>query len=83
MEAQIKDYSKNLKLRKKIFSYFKKKIKDIPEIKIPNEIENQVRDYHLFPIRIKKNRDKFMKYLNTNNIPTTVNYKSILLTRDQ
>ena len=27
LEAQIKDYSKNLKLRKKIFSYFKKKLK--------------------------------------------------------
>jgi dTDP-4-amino-4,6-dideoxygalactose transaminase len=78
LAKQIKEYNKNYKLRKKIFDYYKKKIKKIPQLNIPLENKSQKRDYHLFPIRIKSSRDKFMKYLNINNIPTTVNYRSIL-----
>ena len=57
----------------------KKNLENIKGLKIPKQNQNTKRDYHLFPIGVKKqSRDLFIKYLNQNNIPTTVNYKSIL-----
>ena len=48
------------------------------KIFIPKNNKNFIRDYHLFPIFIDRaKRDKLIKFLFANNIPVTVNYRSI------
>lgn len=66
----------NAKKRKKIYEKYKKYLSK--KIFIPKNNKNFSRDYHLFPIFVeKKIRDKLIKYLFKNNIPVTVNYRSI------
>jgi len=75
---QIKNYDKVAKIKKKIFSKYKKSLSEIKGINFPKEYPNKNRDYYLFPIGVQsKHRNKLIEYLLEKKIFVTVNFKSI------
>jgi dTDP-4-amino-4,6-dideoxygalactose transaminase len=75
---QIKNYDKVAKIKKKIFSKYKKSLSEIKDINFPKEYPNKNRDYYLFPIGVQsKHRNKLIEYLLEKKIFVTVNFKSI------
>tara|TARA_B100000965_G_scaffold311209_1_gene270714 strand:+ start:497 stop:1615 length:1119 start_codon:yes stop_codon:yes gene_type:complete len=75
---QIINYSRVSKIKRKIFSNYKKQLQKNKYISIPLENKNKDRDYYLFPIGVdKKYRNKLIEYLLKRKIFVTVNFRSI------
>ncbi len=78
LEEQILNYAKTVKKKKKIFTYLKNKLSNIPQVKFPLNLKNNNRDYYLFPIGInRKHRNNLIEHLTSKKIFVTVNFKSI------
>ena len=61
---QIKDYPKIAKIKKNIFSQYKKELINIRQLSFPKNNPNKDRDYYLFPIGVnRKFRNKLIEHL--------------------
>ncbi len=80
---QLKKVNKMWLKRKNLYNRYLKNLKDLPICVQGTKDYNYKHGYHLFLFyfdkrKIKKNiRDKFLRYLNKNNIGAGVNYRSI------
>ncbi len=80
---QLKKVNKMWLKRKSLYNRYLKNLKDLPICVQGTKDYNYKHGYHLFLFyfdrrKIKKNiRDKFLRYLNKNNIGAGVNYRSI------
>ncbi len=78
LSDQIQNYSKTAKIKKKIFSFYKKNFNNISQVFFPRENKNKFRDYYLFPIGVsRKYRNGLIEHLLEKKIFVTVNFKSI------
>lgn len=78
LSDQIKNYSKTAKIKKRIFSLYKKNFNNIDQVFFPRENKNKFRDYYLFPIGVnRKYRNGLIEHLLEKKIFVTVNFKSI------
>ena len=78
LSDQIQNYSKTAKIKKKIFSLYKKNFNNIDQVFFPRENKNKFRDYYLFPIGVnRKYRNSLIEHLLEKKIFVTVNFKSI------
>ena len=71
---------KNFNLRRiKIAKIYKKLLKDNPFIEIPKTRKKSYHTYHQFVIKVKKNRDLLIYFLNKKKIETTIHYPKMLI----
>lgn len=71
---QIKAYTKK---RQEIANFYIKGIKN-SNIEIPKKPKNSESVYHLFPILIKNNRDKFKEYLKNEGVESGIHYPILI-----
>ena len=78
LNVKLKHYEKALKIRIRNSSIYSKNFKKINELSLYKVPKNYQISYHQYVIRLNKNRDKLMKYLNKKNIETMVHYPKML-----
>lgn len=77
--SQIKKINKFLKKRKEIAKKYQKQLAGIKWLKLPVEENYAKSAWHLYPIRISKDRKKFFDYLTKNGIGAQVHYMPLHL----
>ena len=68
-----------VKRRRKIANFYKKGFSDIQEIVCLSEKEYAMSSWHIFPIRVRKNRDKVFDKLIARNISVNIHYIPVYL----
>ncbi len=63
-----------IKIRRKLAEIYNYNLGDIPEVITPQERDGYYHGYHLYPLRVKFQRDKLYKYLNTIGIQCLIHY---------
>jgi len=74
---QLNMIEKIISKRNEIALYYNNAFKNIKEIKILNKDDNEIWNYHKYPI-FTKHRDELKIFLEENNIETNIHYKKIL-----
>lgn len=79
--SQLKKINKIIELRREKAFYYHKKLKEINEIILPNELDKQKHVYQMYTIQLKykKIRDELQNYLNKKGIMTKVYFYPIHL----
>lgn len=79
--SQLKKIDKIIELRREKAFYYHDKLKDIKDIILPKELENQKHVYQMYTIQLKnkKTRDNFQKHLTKKGIMTKVYFYPIHL----
>ncbi len=72
--SQLKKINKFLKKRREIAKKYKKELSKINDLKLPMEKDYVKSAWHLYSIRITKDRKKFFDYLTKNGIGAQVHY---------
>ena len=79
--SQLKRIKKLNALRKNIFEYYNKRLKDLRYIITPHSSPNDDHAYHLYILRVEKNdkvsRDELFRHLLQYGIRTSVHYKPL------
>ena len=60
--------------RKKIATLYTEQLREVEGIEMPVVINDTDPVYHLFPIKVEKNRDEVRAYLNSQGVETSVHY---------
>ncbi|MFC1624239.1 UDP-4-amino-4,6-dideoxy-N-acetyl-beta-L-altrosamine transaminase [Candidatus Omnitrophota bacterium] len=77
--SQMDKLDNFIKRRREIACFYKEAFVDIEEITCLEEREDIVSSWHIFPIRVKKNRDKVFDRLTAEKIGVNVHYIPIYL----
>ena len=79
--SQLKKIDKIIKMRREKAEHYNQKLKDITEIVLPTEMQNQKHVYQMYTIQLKnkKIRDKLQKHLTKKGIMTKVYFHPIHL----
>ncbi len=73
--SQLKKLNKMVKRRRRLVKNYNRYFAQIPQIQLPFERPDTYASYHLYVVRLKKNkRNQLYDYLRKNNILTQVNY---------
>lgn len=72
--SQMERLDDFVKRRRKVAQFYKEEFSDIKEISCLNEREYAESSWHIFPVRIKKNRNKIFDRLMSQGIRTNVHY---------
>jgi len=74
--VQLKKLDAKNRRRAKLTHYYQQKLKGIDGITIPFEQHPGISNYHIFPIILGPDysRDRFMEFLKTNGIQTSIHY---------
>ncbi len=76
--SQLKKIKLFISKRKKIFNYYNNKLKDIEQIRIPNNPKDLKPSYHLYLINLKerdrKIKEKLIKFMLKNNVMVQHHY---------
>ena len=73
LSIKLKHLDKFNKRRQQIAKLYFELLKDIKEVQLPKIRDNAQHNFHLFVIEAER-RDKLMKFLAKNNIPTIIHY---------
>lgn len=71
---KLKLLDKEILIREKKFTYYFNKLNKIKDLEIKKIKKENRSNFSILPILVKKNRQKLIKYLNNNKIPTTIYY---------
>jgi len=75
LRIKLKHLDKWNRKRRENAKYYNKELKDVREITAPIIIPDQIHIFHQYTIRVNnKVRNKLIKYLNKNNVPTMIYY---------
>ena len=81
--SQLKKIQEIILKRREIADYYRKKLKEVKSISLPNNPKDLFHIYQMFTIQLenKEMRDKLMKYLGKKGISTKVYFNPIHLTQ--
>ncbi|MFA4941236.1 MAG: UDP-4-amino-4,6-dideoxy-N-acetyl-beta-L-altrosamine transaminase [Patescibacteria group bacterium] len=77
--SQLKKLDEFVKSRREIIEWYKKELKGVKEIILPQEIKENLSDWHIYVIRTKnsKDRDGLSKYLKDSGVGVNFHYPSV------
>jgi len=77
--SQLKKLAGFIKSRRQIIEWYKKELRDIKEIILPQELKENFSDWHIYVIRTKekKNRDGLVGYLKENGVGVNFHYPAV------
>lgn len=77
--SQLKKLNNFIKKRREVITWYQQELKDIREIILPLEAENNYSAWHIYVIRAanKKDREKLSKYLLANGVGVNFHYPAV------
>lgn len=74
LNIKLKYLNRWIKIRRELAKIYNSYLNDIPKVIIPRERNGYYHTYHLYPLRVKFQRDKLYKYLNAIGIQCLIHY---------